>query len=33
MENLLKRYPSLEVCKEDIENALKLMLDTYKKSI
>ena len=30
MENLLKRYPSLEVCKEDIENALKLMLDTYK---
>ena len=30
MENLLKRYPSLEVCKEDIENALKLMIDTYK---
>ena len=30
MENLIKRYPSLEVCKEDIENALKLMLDTYK---
>lgn len=30
MENLLKRYPSLEVCKEDIGNALKLMLDTYK---
>lgn len=30
MENLLKRYPSLEASKEDIENALKLMLDTYK---
>ena len=30
MENLLKRYPALEVCKEDIENALKLMIDTYK---
>ena len=31
MVNLLERYPVLEVCKEDIENALKLMLDTYKK--
>ena len=30
MVNLLERYPVLEVCKEDIENALKLMLDTYK---
>lgn len=30
MENLLERYPALEVCKEDIEDALKLMLDTYK---
>ena len=30
MVNLLERYPALEVCKEDIENALKLMLDTYK---
>ena len=30
MINLLKRYPALEVCKEDIENALKLMFDTYK---
>lgn len=30
MENLLKRYPALEVCKEDIENALKLMIDTYR---
>ena len=31
MENLLNRYPFLEVCKNDIENALKLILDTYKK--
>lgn len=31
MENLLKRYPSLEICKEDIEKALKLIIDTYKK--
>jgi len=30
MENLLKRYPSLEVCKDDIEKALMLMIDTYK---
>jgi D-sedoheptulose 7-phosphate isomerase len=30
MVNLLERYPALEVCREDIENALKLMLDTYK---
>ena len=30
MENLLKRYPYLEVCKEDIGNALKLIIDTYK---
>lgn len=30
MENLLNRYPSLEICKDDIENALKLILDTYK---
>lgn len=30
MVNLLERYPALEVCIEDIENALKLMLDTYK---
>lgn len=30
MENLLKRYPLLKVCKQDVENALKLMLDTYK---
>ncbi len=30
MENLLNRYPSLEGCKEDIENALKLILYTYK---
>ncbi len=30
MENLLNRYPCLEVCKYDIENALKLIIDTYK---
>lgn len=30
MENLLSRYPSLEICKKDIENALMLILDTYK---
>ena len=30
MEMLLKRYPELEVCKTEIENALKLMVDTYK---
>ena len=30
MENLLKRYPELEVCKEDIQKALELMIDTYK---
>lgn len=30
MENLLNRYPFLEECKVDIENALKLILDTYK---
>ena len=30
MENLLKRYPELQVCKEDIQKALELMIDTYK---
>ena len=30
MENLLKRYPSLALCREDIEKALGLMIDTYK---
>ena len=30
MENLLKRYPALEGCKSDIENALSLMISTYK---
>lgn len=30
MEELLKRYPSLQICKEDIENALKLIIDTYE---
>ena len=31
MEKLLKRYPALEICKYDIENALKLIIDIYKK--
>lgn len=30
MENLIKRYPALEQCKEDIQNALQLIIDTYK---
>lgn len=30
MEELIKRYPSLEICKEDIKSALKLIIDTYK---
>ena len=30
MENLLKRYPALEVCASDIQVALELMIDTYK---
>lgn len=30
MQNLLKRYPMLESCKQDIEKALKLMIDTYE---
>ena len=30
MESLLKRYPSLESCRKDIEKALALMIDTYK---
>ena len=30
MENLLKRYPSLALCREDIEKALELMIDTYE---
>lgn len=28
---LYERYPGLEVCKEDIEKALGMMIDTYKK--
>lgn len=31
MDSLLKRYPKLECCKTAIEQALKLMTDTYKK--
>ena len=30
MEELIKRYPSLEPCKEDIQKALQLMINTYK---
>jgi len=30
MENLISRYPALEACRGDIENALKLIIDTYK---
>ena len=29
--DLLTRYPQLNICKNDIENALSLMIDTYKK--
>ena len=29
--DLFERYPKLNICKNDIENALALMLDTYKK--
>lgn len=28
---LYERYPGLEVCREDIEKALGMMIDTYKK--
>ena len=30
MNELLKRYPILKKCENDINNALKLMIDTYK---
>ncbi len=30
MEHLIKRYPALSVCKEDIKQAEKLLVDTYK---
>lgn len=30
MRNLLKRYPALGVCTNDIKKALELILDTYK---
>ena len=29
--DLFERYPQLNICKNDIENALALMIDTYKK--
>lgn len=31
MNELLERYPQLNTCAKDIENALSLMIDTYKK--
>lgn len=31
MRELLQRYPNLEVCAKSIENALELIIDTYKK--
>lgn len=30
MKNLLKRYPALEVCRNDTEKALQLLAETYK---
>ena len=30
MQELISRYPALEACREDIEKALSLMLETYK---
>ena len=30
MENLIKRYPELAQCKEDIKKAVQLVIDTYK---
>ena len=31
MKDLLERYPALEVCREDIEKALELMIETYRR--
>lgn len=31
MVDLINRYPELDFCKNDIEKALELMIDTYKK--
>ena len=31
MKELLERYPMLESCKTDIESAVNLMLDTYRR--
>ena len=30
MQELISRYPALEACRKDIENALCLMVETYK---
>lgn len=31
MKSFFERYPQLECCKEDIEKAIRLMTETYKK--
>lgn len=31
METLIERYPSLQICRNDIEKALNLIIDTYEK--
>lgn len=31
MKSIFERYPQLECCKEDIEKAIRLMIETYKK--
>lgn len=31
METLIERYPSLQICRDDIEKALNLIIDTYEK--
>ncbi len=31
MNDLINRYPALSICKNDIEDAVNLMIDTYKK--
>lgn len=32
LDKLIKRYPSLEVCKEDIRDAGNMIIESYKKS-
>ncbi len=31
MKSIFERYPQLEFCKKDIEKAIRLMVETYKK--